>query len=303
MPVSEKIKRVIWSKSAGKCSICREDLLLDGGDAEELTHLVGEVAHIVAEKGDGPRGAFELDLAARNSEKNLLLLCLAHHKVIDDDPNSYPVDRLLEIKSTHENWVSESLASNPVWDTKLHQMYYINVPRLSLLCSRYGYSLDLSRYGRIDALHELGWELNGLMGGFSKLLSAVELKAVPIETALTQPDLIRGIYVSFDRRFRTKNISMPNSRSDYTTTFRGDLKKDPHIYTKIGDYKVVAYVDRRWITTATAFCQFRPSSGQNDFAGIAFVNSVDTVAKIVSITPYVVGMPSNEFIEAFYGSF
>lgn len=301
MPASEKIKRVIWSKAAGKCSICREDLMLDG-EGEELTHLVGEVAHIVAEKEDGPRGVSDLDLSARNSERNLLLLCLAHHKIIDDDPNSYHVDRLLEIKSAHENWISENLASNPVWDTKLHQMYYINVPRLSLLCFRYGYSLDLSRYGRIEALHELGWELNGLMGGFSKLLSAVELKAVPIETALTQPDRMRGLYVSFDHRFRTKNISMPSCLSDYKTTFKGDLKKDPHIYTKIGDYKVVAHIDRRWVTTSTAFCQFRPSSGQNDFAGIAFVNSVDTTAKIVSITPYVVGMPSNEFIEAFYGS-
>ncbi|CDH05645.1 conserved hypothetical protein [Xenorhabdus bovienii str. oregonense] len=299
MPVSEKLKKVIWSKAAGKCSICREDLLLDD-EAKELTHLVGEVAHIVAEKKDGPRGISDLTLSARNSERNLLLLCLMHHKVIDDNPSSYPVDRLLEIKKSHENWVSENLASNPVWDTKLHQMYYINVPRLSLLCSRYGYSLNLSRYGRIEALHELGWELNGLMGGFSKLLSTVELKAVPIETALTQPSLIKGMYVSFDRRFRTKNIYMPNCLSDYTTIFKSDLKKDPHIYTKIGDYKVVAFIDKRWVTTSTAFCQFRPSSGQNDFAGIAFVNSVDITAKIVNITPYVVGMPSNEFIEAFY---
>lgn len=300
MPVSEKIKRVIWSKAAGKCSICKEDLLLNG-DTEDLTHLVGEVAHIVAEKNDGPRGDSELDLTARNSERNLLLLCLSHHKVIDDDPNSYDVDKLLEIKNAHESWVSHNLTSNPVWDTKLHQMYYINVPRLSLLCSRYGYSLDLSHYGRIEALHELGWELNGLMGGFSKLLSAVELKAIPIEAALTQLEKMQGTYVSFDRRFRTKNISMPSSPSGYKTAFKSDLSKDPHIYTKIGDYKVVAYIDRRWITTTTAFCKFRPSSGQNDFAGIAFVNSVDTDAKIVSITPYVVGMPSNEFIEAFYG--
>ncbi|WP_155985169.1 hypothetical protein [Thioalkalivibrio sp. AKL6] len=276
-------------------------MLLDG-EVEELTHLVGEVAHIVAEREDGPRGISDIDIVARNCERNLLLLCLGHHKVVDDDPVTYPVGKLLEIKNAHENWVSTNLASNPVWDTKLHQMYYINVPRLSLLCARYGYSLDLSRYGRIEALNELGWELNGLMGGFSKLLSAVELSAVPIETALAQPDRMRGMCVSFDRRFRTKNISMPGCASEYKTQFRGDLKKDPHIYTKIGDYKVVAYIDRRWVTTTTAFCQFRPSSGQNDFAGIAFVNSVDATARIVSITPYVIGMPSNDFIEAFYGS-
>ena len=301
MPVSEKIKKIIWAKSAAKCSICREDLLLDG-ESGDLTHLVGEVAHIVAEKKDGPRGESPLSLEQRNSESNLLLLCLEHHKIIDDDPDSYPKNKLSEIKEKHESWVSFNLASQPVWDTTLHQMYYINVPRLSLLCSRYGYSLDLSQYGRIAALHELGWELNGLMGGFSKLLSTVELKAIPIEKALSYPAKIQGLYVSFDRKFRTKNIKMPSCATEYKTSFSGNINKAPHIYTKIGDYKVVAYVDRRWITTTTAFCHFRPSSGQNDFAGIAFVNSVDSVAKIVYITPYVLGMPSNEFIEEFYGA-
>ena len=301
MPVSEKIKKIIWAKCAAKCSICREDLLLDG-ESGDLTHLVGEVAHIVAEKADGPRGDSPQSLEQRNSESNLLLLCLEHHKIIDDDPDSYPINKLSEIKEKHESWVSFNLASQPVWDTKLHQMYYINVPRLSLLCSRYGYSLDLSQYGRITALHELGWELNGLMGGFSKLLSAVELKAIPIEKALSHPAKIQGLYVSFDRKFRTKNIKIPSCATEYKTSFSGNINKDPHIYTKIDDYKVVAYVDRRWITTTTAFCHFRPSSGQNDFAGIAFVNCVDSVAKTVYITPYVVGMPSNEFIEAFYGA-
>lgn len=302
MPVSEKIKRVVWSKAAGKCSICKEDLLLDS-ESKDLTHLVGEVAHIVAEKSDGPRGGSSLSLDQRNSEGNLLLLCLPHHKIIDDDPSSYPVERLHEIKNAHEGWVAFNLAHQPVWDTKLHQMYYINVPRLSMLCARHGYSLDLSRYGRIGALHELGWELNGLMGGFSKLLSKVELSAIPIENALSSPEQMKGLYISFDRRFRTKNIKMPSCATEYKTVFSGDLKKDPHIYTKIDDYKVVALIDRRWITTSTAFCHFRPSAGQNDFAGIAFVNSIDTKSKTVYITPYVVGMPSNEFIEAFYSGF
>lgn len=299
MPVPERTKRIIWAKSAGKCSICREGLLLPG-ESTGLTHLVGEIAHIVAEKEEGPRGTAALSPKERNAEQNLLLLCLEHHKIIDDDFSSYDVERLHGIKAAHEEWVSHNLASHEVWETKLHQMYYINVPRLSLLCSRFGYSIDLSKYGRIAALHELGWELNSLMGGFSKLMEAVELDAVPLEAALSHPERMRGLYVSFDRRFRTKNIIMPTSLSEYETRFQGDLSKDPHVYTKSNGYKIVAHIDKRWVTKSTAFCQFRPSSGQNDFAGIAFVNSVDTSAKLISITPYVLGMPSNEFIEAFY---
>lgn len=301
MPASEKIKRIIWAKAAGKCAICKEDLLVADEDAE-LTQLVGEVAHIVAEKEDGPRGLSEASKDARNSEDNLLLLCLKHHKIIDDTPSTYTIERLRSIKREHEEWVLRSLATLPVWETKLHQMYYINVPRLSLLCSRYGYSLDLTGFGKIEALHELGWELNSLMGGFSKLLSTVELKAIPIEKALAHHEAAIGAYVSFDNKFRTKNIIIPSLPSGYKTKFTDNLKKDPHIYTNIGEYKVIAYIDRRWITTTTAFCHFRPSSGQNNFSGIAFVNSIDPKEKLVFITPYVIGMPTNDFIEAFYGA-
>ena len=70
MPVSEKTKRIIWAKSAGKCSICKEELLL-GGESDELTYLVGEVAHIVAEKSEGPRGKSNLSLEERNSESHI----------------------------------------------------------------------------------------------------------------------------------------------------------------------------------------------------------------------------------------
>jgi HNH endonuclease len=301
MAVSEKVKRIIWTKCAGKCSICKEDLLREG-DTIELTHLVGEVAHIVAEKEDGPRGISEMTHKQRNSESNLILLCLEHHKIIDDDPASFTINKLIEIKESHISWVTSNLKNHPVWETKLHQMYYINVPRLSLLCSRYGYPLNLSQFGKIEALHELGWELNGLMGSFSKLLTSVELEAIPIENALRQPSQMRGLCVSFDRKFRTKNIIFPESITEYKTKFKGDLKTDPHIYTKMDGYKVVTFIDKRWITTTTAFCHFRPSSGQNDFAGLAFVNSVDERAKIISLSPYVIGMASNEFIETFYGS-
>ncbi|HDY8173989.1 TPA: hypothetical protein RQL04_004489 [Vibrio vulnificus] len=301
MAVSEKVKRVIWSRAAGKCAMCKEDLLRDG-ESEGVTHLIGEVAHIVAEKADGPRGQSELNLESRNQEQNLLLLCLEHHKVIDDDPEAYSVEKLKNIKFEHEAWVKSNLVSNPIWDTKLHQMHYINVPRLSLLCARFGYSIDLSQFGRITALHELGWELNHLMGGFSKLLSAVEIKAIPIDDAIFSPQNMRGMYVSFNHRFRTKNIRMPQHSKDYVSSFTGDLSKDPHVYTKVGEYKVVAFVDRRWVTTSTAFCYFRPSAGHSEFAGIAFVNNVDHEEKIIHITPYVLGLPRNEFMDAFYGA-
>jgi hypothetical protein len=123
-----------------------------------------------------------------------------------------------------------------------------------------------------------GWELNVLMADFEKLLQSVQLRAVPLDSAVEQKDP-EGMVVSFNHVFRTKNINMPGLGESFETLFTGDLKKDPHIYCKIGNNKVVARIDNRWITTTTAFVEFRPSGGLNTFAGLGFVNSFDRQKK------------------------
>jgi len=71
--------------------------------------IIGDECHIVAQEQDGPRGEYPLDLEQRDKYNNLLLLCKVHHKLIDDQPNTYTVDHLREMKATHERWVRESL--------------------------------------------------------------------------------------------------------------------------------------------------------------------------------------------------
>jgi hypothetical protein len=301
MPPSDKIKRIIWTKAGGRCAFCREVLCITGA-APEVSHLIGDVAHIVAEEENGPRGQSDLTLEQRNFESNLILVCKPHHKQIDDDPSTYTIEILKERKLAHERWVASSLSTYPVWDTKLFHLFYINVPRLSLLASLHGMRLDLSQYGQIKSLHELGWELNGLMAGFQNLLQKVQLKAVPLDSAVGEED-VEGMVVSFDHSFRTKNIAIPDAGQSFETFFTGDPEKDPHIYCKIGDHRIVANIDRRWITTTTAFVHFRPSGGQNKFAGLGFVSGYDAQSRTMNMTPYVIGMPSNPFMESFYEAF
>ncbi|WP_228116647.1 hypothetical protein [Xanthomonas citri] len=263
-------------------------------------HFVGEVAHIVAEKPDGPRGSSSMPLDARNTGDNLLLLCPVHHKIVDDDPGTYTVEHLIEVRRQHYAWIADRLQLEQPWKTKLHNFYYINVPRLNLLAAIAGISVNLSNFGRIDALHELGWDLNALMSQFKHLLERVELKAIDLEAAVKMGSSARGAVVGFDRELRTKNISMPANASGYAKPVSGDLNKDPHIYTKLDQARIVATIDRRWITTTTAFVQFRPPSGRGTFAGLAIVNSMDPVSNHMSITPLVIGLPSNPFLEEFY---
>jgi hypothetical protein len=300
MPPSEKVKKIIWTKSGGHCAKCRELLCVPGASAG-LSHLIGDVAHIVAEEEEGPRGNSVLTLEQRNREPNLLLLCKPHHKEVDDDPTTYKLEVLAKMKLAHQKWVGSCLSVSTVWDTKLFQLYYMNVPRLSLLSSLRGIGLDLAQYGPIGTLHELGLELIPLMSAFQKVLQDIQVKAVPLDHAVQEQDA-KGMIISFNHTFRTKNIAIPKPGQSFKTVFTGDLKKDAHIYCKVGGCRVVANIDRRWITTTTAFCQFRPSSGRNCFAGLGFVNSLDSQSNTTSITPYVIGMPSNSFIEAFYGS-
>lgn len=301
MPVSERTKRIVWVRDGGSCSICKERLLTTSVPGLG-THLLGEVAHIVAEQPGGPRGASPLTADERNDEANLLLLCLNHHTIIDDDPSGYPVDHLHSLKAEHLAWVATRFQVEHPWRTRLHNFYYINVPRLNLLAASSGSSLNLSNYGEIIALHELGWELNGLMLlGFEGLLTRVELKSVDVADAVRQGASARGLLIAFDQDFRTKNIYMPDTPAGYRSAVKGDPKKDPQIYATVGDTRVVLTIDPRWVTTATAFVLFRPPGGKGKFAGLGIVNSMSTETKHMSISPLVIGLPSNPFLEAFYG--
>lgn len=106
-PATEKL---VWSKAAGLCAMesCRKSLVLERGD--DSAALVGEIAHIVAHSGRGPRSDAEPSGGNRDAEPNLVLLCPNHHTEIDRDPKAWTVQRLLGIKESHERWVRERLS-------------------------------------------------------------------------------------------------------------------------------------------------------------------------------------------------
>ncbi len=110
MTISLKTRITLWGRGGGRCSFlpCRRDLVLDaeGPDAESL---VGEAAHIVAEEPKGPRGDSAMPVEERNRYPNLILLCSVHHKLVDDQPEAYPSERLHSMKSEHEQWVRQAL--------------------------------------------------------------------------------------------------------------------------------------------------------------------------------------------------
>lgn len=104
---------MLWGRSGNMCAFpdCKKILVVDETFTDDAS-VIGEEAHIVAQKKNGPRGISNLTLDQRDKYDNLILLCNIHHKVIDDQPNEYTVEKIKEFKLSHENWIKSNLISD-----------------------------------------------------------------------------------------------------------------------------------------------------------------------------------------------
>lgn len=286
MAASEKNKKIVWARFKSQCAICQKELLYEAEN--EKFSLVGEVAHIIGEQENAPRGRHSIPLNERNEIKNLLLLCLEHHKIIDDDESTYTIEKLHEIK---QEALVRLNSSNPIirtWNANISHLSYINVPRLSELAFRYGYKVDLRYYQKGQTLDSLGWDLNYLMLAFENTLSKLSVDAVTFtDIKELQSDYI-GALVSFDKvKFRTKVFSKLSKES---------IIEFPHIYFQndLG-WKLVLQIDKQFITTQTAHCNFTPSGGQFTFSGLFRIKDVDFENDLIIASPFVLGSPPSQF--------
>ena len=106
MTITLKTRKILWMRSGGRCSICKNEVIVDASSSADDPSVVADEAHIVARKETFTRGDFDaLTPEQRDQYSNLILLCKVHHKVIDDQPAFYTVERLREIKAKHEDEV------------------------------------------------------------------------------------------------------------------------------------------------------------------------------------------------------
>lgn len=103
--LSHSDSKLLHSRSAGRCNICRLD-------TTEVRRKFGENAHIEPKEIRGPRGTDNRTLEVSSIE-NHILLCSNHHTEVDTNPQNYPVESLLNLKRNHENWVAASLSQEP----------------------------------------------------------------------------------------------------------------------------------------------------------------------------------------------
>lgn len=99
----------LWADSAGYCQnpSCQQALFVNrqsGG----LAHF-GEIAHVIAASGDGPRGDETVDPSALGAWDNLILLCANCHTLADKTPDEHPVQLLLGWKEGRQLAVEKAL--------------------------------------------------------------------------------------------------------------------------------------------------------------------------------------------------
>jgi hypothetical protein len=110
MSVTARVRRILWVKAGGRCSICQEQLATDAMGDDDPS-VFGEECHIVAQSPGGPRAD---EIADIDGYDNLILLCRKHHKQVDDQRTHFTVERLKEIKREHEQREARRDANGPV---------------------------------------------------------------------------------------------------------------------------------------------------------------------------------------------
>jgi len=116
--ISSKQMKLLLQRSGDRCAFsnCSKLLSADASDLDDAV-ILGEMAHIAGEK-PGAKGKnnasarYNPDMTdeQRNSYGNLIYLCREHHRLIDEQENTFPVAVLLAMKVEHEQWVCQSLA-------------------------------------------------------------------------------------------------------------------------------------------------------------------------------------------------
>lgn len=98
-------------RSGGRCAYpkCAAELVhvADQGTDQQ----VAEAAHIAGEKPKAARYDPSMTEEQRNALENLIYMCPTHHRLIDKLVDDWPTERLLLLKSEHEQNISEATAA------------------------------------------------------------------------------------------------------------------------------------------------------------------------------------------------
>ena len=116
MTITHKTRKLLWGHSGSRCAFCRSKLIMNA-TPKDGESVVGDECHIVSGKPNGPRYDPKFSVDEIDSYPNLILLCRVHHKIIDDQSETFTVDILHQLKANHEKWVADALESATLFES------------------------------------------------------------------------------------------------------------------------------------------------------------------------------------------
>lgn len=108
MSISDKTRKVLWARSGNLCAICKRALVVNKTDTDKDS-VVGQECHIISGKQEGPRYDPSIPAELFDDVSNLILLCAADHKMVDDQNEKYSSAVLGKLKAEYERWVADRL--------------------------------------------------------------------------------------------------------------------------------------------------------------------------------------------------
>tara|TARA_R110000868_G_scaffold411694_2_gene707597 strand:+ start:6552 stop:7484 length:933 start_codon:yes stop_codon:yes gene_type:complete len=301
---SVAVKRTLRDRVAGRCSqpSCRKLTVGPEISSEEKAVVTGNAAHICAASEEGPRFDASQTPKERVSIHNGIWLCAGCASLIDKNGGAgYSIDTLRSWKEsaekrTYDELISSSVYQRPAWLERFSTIHFANVPRLAQMLSSGDFPERL--------VHVLGdgFPTQGMIARelytLEKAIQSAMVEAVPLEHVTPPSDDIIGCVVSFFQNCRTKNGVIDKNEIDGRWIREFDDKKSPHFYIKIGETKFIFPYDPRWITTNTAYSEFR--SGTRKFAGIGIVKHVSDDLSGVIVSPLLVGLARHPSMDDFF---
>jgi hypothetical protein len=89
--------------------ICGQELTFSATSTDNVA-IVGDECHIISGEANGPRYDASYAVGRIDSYENLILLCRVHHKMVDDQSNTYTAEVLRQKKRDHEASVKQRLS-------------------------------------------------------------------------------------------------------------------------------------------------------------------------------------------------
>ena len=112
--IPNKTKIQLWVRAGGRCEYegCNNVLWRDDLTMKNMNKAY--IAHIIADNPKGPRGHPTLSEKLKNNLSNLMLVCDAHHRLIDiEELDEHPVSRLRKMKQDHEKRIERVTGIKP----------------------------------------------------------------------------------------------------------------------------------------------------------------------------------------------